>query len=195
VTDALPLWLKLAYTAFLAVIVPVYWVKNGPANFLWFSDIAMFATGAALWLENSFIASTMLVGVLLLELVWNVSFFGRLLFGVRITPLADYMFERGKSLVIRVLSFLLHVFMPACLIWIIHVLGYDDRALLAQTLLAWLVLPVTYLITQPEKNINWVFGPGKPQTRLSPVAYLGLLMVVMPIGIYVPTHLLLRALF
>jgi hypothetical protein len=193
--DALPLWLKLAYTVFLAVIVPVYWVKNGPANFLWFSDISMFAAGAALWLENNFIASTMAVGVLLLELVWNLSFFGRLLLGARITPLADYMFEPGKSLVIRVLSFLLHVFMPACLIWIIYVLGYDDRALLAQTVLAWIVLPVTYLITKREKNINWVFGPGKPQTRLRPVLYLGLLMVVLPLGVYVPTHFVLRALF
>jgi hypothetical protein len=193
--DMLPLWLKLAYTIFLAVIVPIYWVKNGAANFLWFSDIAMFATGAALWLENSFVASTMAVGVLLMELVWNVSFFGKLLFGARITALADYMFEARTPPVIRVLSFVLHVFMPVCLIWILYALGYDDRALLAQTLLAWIVLPVTYLITKPEKNINWVFGPGKPQTRLSPVMYLGLLMLVAPIGIYVPTHLLLRALF
>ena len=194
-SDMLPLWLQLGYTVFLAVIVPVYWVKNGPANFLWFSDIAMFATGAALWLENSFIASTMAVGVLLMELVWNVSFFGRLLFGARMTALADYMFEARTPRVIRVLSFLLHVIMPACLVWILYTLGYDDRALVAQTLLAWLVLPITYLVTDRENNINWVFGPGKPQTRLSPALYVGMLMLLVPVGIYLPTHFVLRTLF
>jgi hypothetical protein len=65
----LPLWPKIAYTLFLAVIVPAYWVRNGLANFLWFSDIALVATGAALWLESSLLASAMAVGVFLPELV------------------------------------------------------------------------------------------------------------------------------
>jgi hypothetical protein len=30
----IPLWLKLAYTAFMAVLVPVYWWNYGPTNFL-----------------------------------------------------------------------------------------------------------------------------------------------------------------
>jgi hypothetical protein len=134
-------------------------------------------------------------GVLLLELVWNLSFFATLLFRARITPLADYMFEPGTPWVIRILSFVLHVFMPAALVWILLELGYDDRALIAQTLLAWVVLPVTYIFTKPEKKINWAFGPGKPQKRLAPALYLALLMVVIPIGVYLPTHLLLGALF
>ena len=33
----LPLALKLAYTAWAAVWVPIYWVSEGPANFLWLS--------------------------------------------------------------------------------------------------------------------------------------------------------------
>jgi hypothetical protein len=191
-----PLWIKVAYSLFLAVIVPVWVVKNGLANFLWFSDIAMLAAGAALWLESPLLASMMTVGVLLPETLWNVSFFARLLTGKRVSGLADYMFEPGKSLLVRGLSLVLHVVLPVVLVYLVARLGYDERAWLAQTVLAWVVLPVTYLVTEPEKNVNWVFGPGgRPQRRLPPRAYLALLMVAFPIAVYLPTHLLLDAVF
>jgi hypothetical protein len=32
-SNRMPLWLKLAYTAFMAVLVPVYWHYYGPTNF------------------------------------------------------------------------------------------------------------------------------------------------------------------
>ena len=37
-----PLWLKLAYTAFMAILVPVYLYYYGPTNFLYFCDVALF---------------------------------------------------------------------------------------------------------------------------------------------------------
>jgi hypothetical protein len=176
--------------------VPVWVVKNGLANFLWFSDIAMLVAGVALWLENPFLASMMAVGVLLPETLWNVSFLARLLTGKRVSGLADYMFEPGKSLLVRGLSLVLHVVLPVVLLYLVARLGYDGRAWLAQTILAWVVLPVTYLVTDPAKNVNWVFGPGgRPQRRLPPLAYLALLMVAFPVAVYLPTHLLLDAVF
>ena len=30
----IPLWLKIVYTAFMAVLIPVYWYYYGPTNFL-----------------------------------------------------------------------------------------------------------------------------------------------------------------
>jgi hypothetical protein len=194
--DALPLWPKIAYAVFLAVIVPAYWVKNGLANFLWFSDIALIVTGVALWLESSLLASAMAVGVFLPELVWNVSYFGRLLTGAHVTSLADYMFDARKSRFMRGLSLLLHVVMPAALIWMLARLGYDSRGLLVQTALALVVLPVTYAVTDPAKNINWVFGLGHPpRSRFSPRMHLLVLMLGFPLFVYLPTHLLLRAIF
>jgi len=191
----IPLWLKLAYTAMVAAIVPIYFAHYGPANFLWFSDIALIVTAVALWTESRLLASMMAVAVLLPELLWNVSFFSRLLVRVRISPLADYMFDPGIPRWIRALS-LFHIPMPLVLLWMLHTLGYDPRALTAQTALAWVVFPFTYAITDPKDNINWVFGPGgQPQRRLSPRIYLGLLLIVFPLIVYVPTHLLLRALF
>lgn len=191
----IPLWLKLAYTAMVATIVPVYYVHYGPANFLWFSDIALIVTAIALWAESRLLASTMAVAVLLPELLWNVSFFSRLLLRVRVSALADYMFDPGIPLWIRALS-LFHIPMPLVLVWMLSTLGYDARALSAQTALAWVVFPLTYALTDPQENINWVFGPGgRPQRWLPPRVYLGLLLIVFPLIVYVPTHLVLSALF
>jgi hypothetical protein len=58
------------------------------------------------------------------------------------------------------------------------------------------VFPITYAVTDPAENINWVFGPGgRPQQRFSPRVYLLLVLVVFPLIVYLPTHFLLRAVF
>ena len=190
----IPLWSKALYTAFLRVLVPVYWVHWRPKNFLWFSDIALLTTAVALWLESSLLASTMLLAVALPELGWNVDFFGRLLTGRHLLGLSAYMFEQETPRFLRALS-LFHVALPIVLVWLVARLGYDERALVAQTAVAWIVLPVTYWLTGEDDNINWVYGPGiGRQPWMSPLAYLGLLMVFFPVVFYLPVHLVLRAL-
>jgi hypothetical protein len=192
---AIPLWLAIACTLFLCVLVPVYWWKYGPANFLWFSDIALLVSAAALWLESPLLASMMALAVTLPELAWNVGFFGRLIFGVDVTGLAGYMFDPTRPLYLRALS-LFHVYLPVLLVWTVHRLGYDRRALAAQTVVALIVLPVTYAVTNPADNINWVYGPGtNPQNRIPTLLYLGLVMLLFPLAIYLPTHVLLSNLF
>jgi len=191
----IPLGLKIIYTLFVCALVPVYWRQYGPSNFLWFSDIALLATVLALWLESSLIASMMSLAVLLPELVWNADFFAHLLTGRTLGGLSGYMFDAGRPLYLRALS-LFHVFLPPLLIWLLYRLGYDGKALLAQTLLAWIVLPVTYFVTDRKENVNWVYGPSsKPQERISPRLYLLLVMLLFPLLLYLPTHLILRKLF
>ncbi len=189
----IPLWIKVAYTLMVAVIVPVYLAYYGPANFLWFSDVALVVTGVGLWLENPLLVSMMTVGVLLPELLWNVTLFTRLVTGIRVSGLADYMFDTRIPKWIRALS-LFHVVLPVLMLWMLHRLGYDPRALPAQTALAWVILPLTYAVTKPEDNINWVYGPGaRPQRQISPPLYLAFVLILFPLIVYVPTHLLLLA--
>jgi hypothetical protein len=193
----IPLWLKIAYTLFLCVLVPIYWRKAdaGPRNFLWFSDLALFAIAGALWLENSLLASTAAVGVLIPESFWNISFLIRLVTGKQITDLTAYMFESQRPLYMRALS-LFHVMMPPMLLWLLARLGYDERGLLAMTVASTVVLPLTYAVTERHHNINWVHGwSGRLPWGLSPRVYLLLLMLAFPIVIFVPTHLLLRTVF
>src|SRR5438045_9610539 len=109
--NALPLCLKLTYTLYVCLLVPFYWVQYGPVNFLWVSDIALLATVLALWFENALLASMMAVAVVLLEIAWNVDYFGRLLTGKHLFGLSKYMFDATIPLGVRALS-LFHVVLP-----------------------------------------------------------------------------------
>ena len=189
----IPLSVCVPYTLFVCSLVPVYWRYYGPANFLWFSDLALLITLAAVWLESPLLASMQAVSVGLLELVWIADLVARLVFGVRLVGMTDYMFKADIPLLVRGLS-LFHVVLPFLLFWLVYRLGYDERAWMAQTLLAWAVLLACYAFTERSQNINWVFGPGKPQQWLSPRLYLLVLMVVLPVCVYLPTHFFLRAL-
>jgi hypothetical protein len=189
----IPLVVKAPYLLFVAVLVPVYWRHWGPANFLWFSDLALFCGLAAAWLESPLLAGMATLAVAALEFVWIADFLVRLVAGVRLVGMADYMFEPEKPLYVRGLS-LFHLVLPFLLLWLVYRLGYDRRALVAQTVLAWAVLLACYRFTDRSENINWVFGPGRrPQSRMAPGLYLALLMAFFPGCIYLPTHLVLRA--
>ena len=193
--ELIPLWSKIVYTLFLSVLVPVYWIHWGPKNFLWFSDIALLTTGVALWMESSLLASMMTLAIALPELAWNADFFSRLLTGRHILGLSSYMFDSRRPLFLRALS-LFHVVLPIVLVWMVYRLGYDRRAWVFQTVVALIVLPVTYWLTDAAENVNWVRGPGdKAQTWMRPWAYLALMMISFPLVLYLPVDLLLRTLF
>jgi hypothetical protein len=103
----IPLGLKVVYTISVCALVPIYWRQYGPANFLWFSDIALLALVPALWLENALLASMMAVSVVFFEALWNIDFFFRLATGKsrrlscvelqRSTPIARPMVELRRS--------------------------------------------------------------------------------------------------
>lgn len=195
VSAVIPLWLKIAYTLFVCFIVPIYWRRYGPANFLWFSDIALLVTAPALWLESPLLASMMALAVALPELAWNVDFFVRLKTGVSLLGLSAYMFNPSIPLFLRALS-LFHVGLPLLLIWMVHRLGYDKRALLAQTLVAAIVLPLSYVFSDPRQNVNWVHGFGeRPRRRAAAPWFLIFLLLMFPLVIYLPTHLVLDKIF
>ena len=192
----LPLWLKIAYTLFTAVTVVAYARKYPPANFLWFSDLALLALVPAFWLESALLTSMAALAVLLPDVLWNVGFFGRLLTGKSLpVDLAGYMFDAGKPLWLRALS-IFHVFFPPLLVFAVARLGYDSRALLWQTLAAWIVLPVTFRVAPPALNVNWTRGiAGKRPFGLSPRGWLVAELAAFPALVYAPTHLVLARLY
>jgi hypothetical protein len=188
---AIPLWLKLGYGVAVPVIVAAYWRAYGPANFLWFSDIALICTAAAVLFDNALLASMPAVGVLPLELLWTADF----LAGGRLIGLAAYMFDAKLSRLLRALS-LFHLALPPTLIYLLHGLGYDPRAFPAQVALMWVALAVTYLTGPHADNINWAFGLGPERRRgLPPLLYLAVEMLAIAVGVALPMHLLLRWLF
>lgn len=191
----IPLWLKIGYSLFAGVLVPIYWRQYGLVNFLWFSDIALLALVPALWLESPLLVSMMALAVLLPELAWNLEYFVRLATGMRLFGLTDYMFDGRIRRGIRALS-LFHVVLPPLLVWLLWQLGYDGRALIWQSVLAAVVLPLSYRFSNADENVNWVYGlAAKPQHLLPGPMFVLLLMVLFPAVIYLPTHLLLSRVF
>lgn len=198
----IPLWLKLAYTAFMAVLVPVYLYYYGPTNFLYFCDIALILTLIGIWSESALLISMCAVGILALQFLWAADFLLNLA-GVSLTGVTDYMFEAHRSLFLRGLS-LFHGWLPFLVAYLTGKTGYDGRGFWGWTALSCIVLPVCYFLLPPPQpapgltpvNINYVFGPSDhtPQTWMSPNAWFLTLMIGLPLFVYAPTHFILRRL-
>lgn len=187
---AIPLALKIGSASLLVVIGLAYWKLYGPGNFLWLSDLALATLTLALLFESPLLASMAAVGVLPLELVWSIDF----LSGARLFGYTGYMFNRRSPLAVRALS-LFHLALPPVIIFLLVTLGYDERAFFWQTVLTWIALALSYRFTEPSRNINWVFGPVRPQEALPPPLYLGLEMLALPCLVFAPAHFLFQRLF
>ncbi len=193
--QSISLWITIPYTLFVAVLVPVYWVRYGPTNLLWFSDMALIGTVAALWLESSFLVSMMTTGVLLFDVVWSSLFFYRLIQGGGTEGFVGYMFDPQFSIFIRALS-LFHIMLPIIQLWAVRKLGYDIQAWKYQVVFGWIVLPLTYAVSGPKENINWVYGVKEvPQKWLPPALHVAVLMVLYPTLVCFPTHRILKTFF
>ena len=130
-----------------------------------------------------------LVAILLPSCIWLTDFLSRLITGHFLTRWTHYMFRDDIPIHIRGLS-LYHGFLFLLLLWLVRRLGYDRRGWLAETALAWLVLPVCYFFTDPVRALNGVFGPSgeHPQTWMEPVLYLILMMAFYPVAVFLPAH-------
>jgi hypothetical protein len=188
----IPLWFKLAYSAFVLYVMAVWWKNYGWTNFLWFSDIAFIGAVPAMWLESAAMASVLTVAVLLPELLWNVDYLLRLVLRRRITGLTDYMFEPERPLLLRGLS-LFHVPLPLVLLWLVAAYGYDATVgLTGAVILAAIVLPWSRFVSTPDKNINWTYGLGAQRVRWPGWAWVSALFIGFVLLVFVPTDLLLQ---
>ena len=200
--NRIPLWIKIAYTGFLAVMIPVYWINYGPTNFLYFCDVALLLTLLGIWREDALLISLPAVGILLPQVFWCVDFLIQL-FGGELTGMTAYMFDENRSLFLRGLS-LFHGWLPFLLFYLVRRLGYEKRALpgwtaicIALCLTSFFFLPAAGAeLADPKlpRNVNYVFGmdDAKPQDMMPPLVYLGVWIAALTGLIFVPTHVLLK---
>ena len=198
-TARVPLVVKIAYTAFMAVLIPVYWHYYGPTNFLYFCDTALLLTLIAIWPENAVLISMCCVGILVGQAYWVIDFLVNAA-GYSLTGMTDYMFQSDHSLFLRLLS-LYHAWMPFLLVYLVWKTGYDRRALPAWTAVAWVLLLVCFFFMPPPTpnpgltpvNIDYVWGVGDTaaQTWVPPYVWLAGLLLGLPIFVFAPTHYVL----
>jgi len=203
--DKIPIAAKAAGTAFLAALIPIYLRTYGPTNFLWFCDVALIITVIGMWLESSLLISMCAVGILLPQFLWLADF-GINLFGIHFLGLTAYMFDPHIPIFTRGLS-LFHGWLPLLLIWLLHRLGYDKRALIPWGILATVLVLVCYFFTPPAGahpadpntpiNINNVYGfnDARPQTWINQNLYVALWISMLWLIVFIPTHLILRKIF
>ncbi|WFE71588.1 hypothetical protein P8S55_00500 [Halomonas sp. M1] len=186
-----PRWLKLAFTLWILIWAPSYVVLLGAQNFFWLCNVASFLLLAALWSEQRTLMSMQWLAVALVGSLWSLDVATAALTGTHLIGGTEYMFDPEHPPMARAMS-LYHVVLPLVAGMGVAKLGYSRRALLWQTVLTWIMLPMTYLFTEAERNINWVQGPfGQPQDTLDPLLYLFLLTLVWPLVVYLPVHLLM----
>ncbi len=200
-----PLRLKTGFTAFMAVLTPVYWANYGPTNFLYFCDIALFLTLIALWTESGLLASMAAVGIIVPQLFWCVDFAVELS-GSHLSKMTSYMFDSSRPLFLRGLS-LFHGWLPFVLLFMLKRTGYDKRALklwsalaAALCLIAFRLLPPAgALLANPNtpRNVNYVFGfdDATPQSWMPPSLYLVVWFTALAGLLYFPAHTVLNRIF
>lgn len=186
----IPVWLKIVWTIWLIAWAPLYWKQYGSQNLLFFCDLGNFLIAIALWLESPAIFSSQACGLIFFQSLYTVDLLVALLTRHHVIGGTEFMFDPGVSLSIRLLS-LFHVVTPLMLLWALWKLGYDRRGWKYQTLIAWMVVPINYL-WRPQFDVNWARGPFFREQHVMPgwIYLLGYLVVV-PLLVYFPTHLLL----
>lgn len=188
----LPLWLKLAFSLFVLVWVPIVLATVGWQNLLWLCDLANFLVLVGLWRESRLLLSSQLVATLLIGLVWTLDLLTALVTGQYSAGITAYMFDPELSPALRGAS-LFHVAVPVVLLYAVARLGHDPRGWRLQTGICWVVLPLSAWLTDPGRNINWIEAPfGVPQVWLPPWPYVLVCMAVYPLVLYLPAEAIVR---
>ena len=195
-------WLKMAYSLFVAVLVPYYWRAYSPWNFLYFCDIALLMTLVALWTESRMLVSLASIMILFPQTVWVLDFAASAC-GFKLVGMTGYMFNPELPRITRGLS-LFHGWLPFLLVYLLYKMGYDRRAFAIQSCLGVAVLLFCFFVAprapapidRPDMAINinyvWGFDDKHPQTAMTPGEWLVVLSGIFVIGFYLPTHLVLR---
>jgi hypothetical protein len=177
--------------AWLLVWAPAYAWGYGWANFLHLCDLAVILTCVGLWRGSPLLLSMQALSSLVVDVAWDLDLAFRALTGGHLFGGTEYMWDPRFPLFLRLLS-LFHVAWPALLWWALRRVGYDRRALLAQALLALVVLAASRVV-RPDANINFAqVDPFTHRSWGSAPAHVGLTAVALVGLVYAPTHALLR---
>jgi hypothetical protein len=195
----LPLGLKVFLAAFSLTLIVYNSLYQGAHSLLYFCNVALFVATYGICVERALPVSMAAVGVVLIQLLWSVDL---LLSIADLSPLRMTAFMLSDTLPpLKKGLALFHAWLPFVLLFALSRLGYDKRALAWWTVLTCGLLLVSYLfLPRPPApaddpslsvNVNFVFGlrMSGPQQRMPELAWLGGMMIALPLLAFLPTHL------
>ena len=190
---AIPLPVKIVWSAFVLVWAPLYGHQYGVQNFLFYCDLGNLLITLGLWLESPLILSWQAVGLLVFQTLYAIDLLGALVLRRHAFGGTEYMFDPAIPLLVRALG-LYHIAVPILLLWAVGRIGYDSRGWQWQIVLMAIVVPINFF-WRPQDNVNFARGIGHEQHLISAWLYLAGYLILVPIVVYWPTHLLLRRLY
>ena len=201
----LPAWLKVFLVLFSCTLAVYNARMHGLGSLLYICNVALFIATIGICFERQLLVSMAAVGVIAIQLLWVIDLTGTLI-GTPIIGMTDYMLGDALPLVKRLLS-LFHAWLPMVLLFALWRLGYRKEALPLWTALTWIVLLISYFFLPAPPapadaplaatNVNYVYGlhSSGPQSRVPAWAWLGAMMVVLPLVVFYPSHLVFTRCF
>jgi hypothetical protein len=190
----IPGWVRWLAVLWLVVWLPVYWHAWGAGNFLHLCDVAVVLTCIGLWSGNALLLSSQAVSSVVIDALWTMDVAAWLLFRRHFIVGTEYLFDGTTPLWVRLLS-LFHIVMPFILLWSLSRLGYDRRGFWLQ---AAITLPVVIAsrFVAPAQNLNFAQTAPFFHRQLGPApVHLAITYLAVVVGVYLPTHLVLRRWF
>jgi hypothetical protein len=180
-------WLKIIFTLFLCILLLINWITYGPANILWISDITLLLAYFATIFQSRFLSSMAILQGLFFESMWVIALLISLIAPMDFA-LIKYMYDSSIPIWIRCIS-LFHLILPPYLVWLLYRFGYTKKALPLQIGINWIVIFLTWAVSKPSANINFVYSYQK--YGWNPLIYLvGLAAAISIILCF--THLIVK---
>jgi hypothetical protein len=186
----IPFALKILWTAWVLVWIPVYWKQYGAQNFLFYCDIGNILITVGLWAESRLILSWQAVALLIFQSLYAIDLIGAFVFRHHFIGGTEYMFDPAIPPLVRLLG-LYHLAVPPLLIWAVRRLGCDPSAWKWATLETWLLVPINFF-WRAQYNVNFARGIAHEQQLIPPWLYLAGYLIMVPLLVYWPTQRLLQ---
>ncbi len=189
----IPLVARIAFSVWMLFWAPVILWTYGPQNFLWLCNLAQFLMLYALWTGNRLLLASQAGMMVAVGIGWSMDYIVALFLSDSITGFTSYMFNPEIPLLARATS-LYHVFLPPFVLWLCLRMGYDRRGWIVQCFIGGVALLASRLMTEPDRNVNWVFAFFDAEPWVAAPVYVALLVVLYPLLLYLPGHFIVRGL-
>jgi len=187
------------YLRWLSLLWLLTWLPSnawawGWQNLMHLCDVGLVIACIGLWLRQPLLVSSQALNALLVGVIWSLDVGWRLATGHHLIGGTEYMWDTHYALWIRLLS-VFHIVLPFFLLWALHVLGYDRRALALQSAIAGVLLIISRFLS-PALNMNYAFRDPLLHRAWGPApVHLAVILAGCVIIFFWPTHLLLKRLY